>query len=268
MKDDYLWDGSGEPDPEIERLENLLGGYRSERPAPKLPEMPVVPFRPRRTFTPFYGAAAAAVVLGLTLGLVWMALRQPAEIAKNVPAPGPTPGQKNTNTHNGNTPPPPPVTNENPNTNSTPHPAPHPPRRPSRQDDTPAVAVEYTEPAKPEPLVDLATAQHLEQAELLLRSFKNVRTEDEDGLAEVAIDTVQSRDLLYKNVILRRSAQSKKNLAVGQLLGDLEPILVDIATLGDRPSSDDVRSIQQRIQQRELVSDLELYSMNSPARGF
>lgn len=34
MKDDYLWDGSGEPDPEVQKLENLLGRYRQDQPAP------------------------------------------------------------------------------------------------------------------------------------------------------------------------------------------------------------------------------------------
>jgi FecR-like protein len=34
MKDDYLWDGSGAPDPEVERLEGLLKQFRSNRPAP------------------------------------------------------------------------------------------------------------------------------------------------------------------------------------------------------------------------------------------
>jgi len=33
--DDYLWDGSGNPDPEIQRLENLLGRFRSDAPAPE-----------------------------------------------------------------------------------------------------------------------------------------------------------------------------------------------------------------------------------------
>src|SRR5215467_5252597 len=33
MKDDYLWDGTGEPDPEMQKLENLLGRYRHEQPA-------------------------------------------------------------------------------------------------------------------------------------------------------------------------------------------------------------------------------------------
>ncbi len=38
-RDDYLWDGSGEPDPEIQRLESLLGKFRHNRPAPEFPEL-------------------------------------------------------------------------------------------------------------------------------------------------------------------------------------------------------------------------------------
>ncbi len=38
MSDDYLWDGSGEPDPEIQRLESVLGRFRHDRPAPEFPE--------------------------------------------------------------------------------------------------------------------------------------------------------------------------------------------------------------------------------------
>jgi FecR protein len=37
--DDYLWDGSSEPDPEIQRLEGLLGRFRHDRPAPVFPEI-------------------------------------------------------------------------------------------------------------------------------------------------------------------------------------------------------------------------------------
>jgi FecR protein len=35
MRNDYLWDGSGEPDPEVQRLERLLSEFRSHRPAPR-----------------------------------------------------------------------------------------------------------------------------------------------------------------------------------------------------------------------------------------
>jgi hypothetical protein len=34
MKDDYLWDGSGEPDPEVQELETALGRFRQNQPAP------------------------------------------------------------------------------------------------------------------------------------------------------------------------------------------------------------------------------------------
>ena len=35
--DDYLWDRSGEPDPEIQKLEAMLGKVQSNRPRPVLP---------------------------------------------------------------------------------------------------------------------------------------------------------------------------------------------------------------------------------------
>jgi hypothetical protein len=119
-----------------------------------------------------------------------------------------------------------------------------------------------------QPLVDVATAEHIEQAELLLRSFRNTRPEDDDAAAEVAFDSRQSRELLDQNVLLRQSAEAKKNLPVGQLLGDLEPLLMDIANLSNKPSRDDIREIQQRIERRDIVDDLQLYSMNRPGQGF
>jgi len=70
VSDDYLWDRSGERDPEVERLERLLAPLRGNRPAP------VVPSKPRhRSFPgiPVPVAAAASFVLAIT-GL-WLAVR-------------------------------------------------------------------------------------------------------------------------------------------------------------------------------------------------
>lgn len=39
MNDDYLWDGSGSPDPEVERLEKLLVRFQGNQRAPELPEV-------------------------------------------------------------------------------------------------------------------------------------------------------------------------------------------------------------------------------------
>ena len=63
MSGDYLWDGSGEPDPEIRRLEALLRPLRGTRPAPELGggrARPALPSGGWRTL-----AAAAAVVAAL-----------------------------------------------------------------------------------------------------------------------------------------------------------------------------------------------------------
>jgi len=67
MRDDYLWDGSGEPDPEVQKLENLLGRYRHNQPAPAFDQL--VAERPARRWGfasfrfSFQIAAVAAVVL-------------------------------------------------------------------------------------------------------------------------------------------------------------------------------------------------------------
>lgn len=50
MHDNYLWDGSGTPDPEIQRLESLLSEFRrSDQPLALLAQLPVAPRRPAET---------------------------------------------------------------------------------------------------------------------------------------------------------------------------------------------------------------------------
>jgi hypothetical protein len=46
MKDEYLWDGSGEPDPEIQKLEKALSKFGHKGEAPEFPEIAVTR-RPR-----------------------------------------------------------------------------------------------------------------------------------------------------------------------------------------------------------------------------
>ncbi len=81
MKKDYLWDGSGEPDREIQNLERILSALRYNRPTPEFPgiAMPKSPERPRPlswVFADWRPATLATVCAGLVLVIAasWWAL--------------------------------------------------------------------------------------------------------------------------------------------------------------------------------------------------
>jgi hypothetical protein len=68
MKDDYLWDGSGEPDPEVQKLESVLGRYRHNQPAPAFESIAdAVPARKRWSFLNLNLALRLAAVAAVLL---------------------------------------------------------------------------------------------------------------------------------------------------------------------------------------------------------
>jgi FecR protein len=81
MKDDYLWDGSGEPDPEVQKLETALGRFRQNQPAPAFDQLgDIRPVKQRWSLFSLrwsYQLAAAAAVLVLAAA-VFFVLRQAA----------------------------------------------------------------------------------------------------------------------------------------------------------------------------------------------
>ncbi|MEW6130016.1 MAG: hypothetical protein AB1757_23475 [Acidobacteriota bacterium] len=109
-------------------------------------------------------------------------------------------------------------------------------------------------------LADEETARHFEKAQLLLRAFRNLNLADSDSKAMLADETERSRALLYQNVLLRREAEARGNLPVRQVLDDLEPVLIDIANLSDSPVASDLRAIRERMQKKEIIPTLQLYS--------
>ena len=63
MNEDYLWDKSGEPDPEIQQLEEILGTLRYQ-PKP-------LRLAPRRNYLALL-AIAATVLIAISAGGVWL----------------------------------------------------------------------------------------------------------------------------------------------------------------------------------------------------
>ena len=67
MNDDYLWDKSGEPDPQIQQLEEILGTLRYQPKPLKLPS--------RRNYLPLL-AIAASVALALLAAGLWLQIQR------------------------------------------------------------------------------------------------------------------------------------------------------------------------------------------------
>ena len=88
MNEDYLWDKSGQPDPQIQELEEILGTLRYQ-PKPLVIPRELEPSR-RRNYFPLL-AAAATVLLALLAAGVWVQVRTSGEAqpqqAKLPPAP-------------------------------------------------------------------------------------------------------------------------------------------------------------------------------------
>jgi len=108
---------------------------------------------------------------------------------------------------------------------------------------------------------DLDVARHAEKAELLLRSFRNVRLPSRSRSLDVSYEKEQSRRLLYRNIALRRDAAARGDAPAAELLNQLEPILLDIANLPNRARSRDVYSIEQRMEKKEIVATLQVRTL-------
>ena len=79
MKDDYLWDRSGNPDPEIQRLESVLAPLRHRGTVPAFPVTAPAPrVIPIYTRWPWQAAAIAAALI--LAGVLWVSLRRSGSV--------------------------------------------------------------------------------------------------------------------------------------------------------------------------------------------
>src|SRR5258708_26634879 len=75
LREDYLWDRSGEPDPELQKLEEILGTLRYQ---PRPLQIPAdIQVRRNRSLSVALAIAAAIALFAVLLAL-WFHFRQPA----------------------------------------------------------------------------------------------------------------------------------------------------------------------------------------------
>jgi hypothetical protein len=91
MKNDYLWDGSGEPDPELQRIERSLARFRYTGETPEFPAADFLQSQAKPSHFAFFTvgwiprfAAATLVIMGLTASVFF--LRPSPPQVSNAPA--------------------------------------------------------------------------------------------------------------------------------------------------------------------------------------
>ena len=89
MNDDYLWDKTGQPDPQIQQLEEIMGTLRYQPKPLVLPR--------RKNYLPLL-AIAASILLAILAGGIWLRVRsrnetpkQQAQVESPTPIPDVTP---------------------------------------------------------------------------------------------------------------------------------------------------------------------------------
>jgi hypothetical protein len=122
-------------------------------------------------------------------------------------------------------------------------------------------AVRFAQPLAVNSLFNPETTKHFEKAQLLLRSFRNasnIKGTQQKKAIDLAYEKQLSRRLLYQNILLRRDAELKGNLPAEEALNNLEPFLLDIANLPDKPALAELSGIRQRLQRKELITALQI----------
>ena len=111
------------------------------------------------------------------------------------------------------------------------------------------------------------TAIHFDKSETLLVGFRNVRLNEPGSAEEIAHERKRAQQLVYQNMMLRREAGASGDVQTESLLESLEPILLDIANLPDKPDKNAVRVIRERVERKNIVPLLRVNSM-ALARAF
>jgi hypothetical protein len=119
-------------------------------------------------------------------------------------------------------------------------------------------------PSAPDPVrsadSQTLTAVHFEKSETLLVAFRNVRLNEPGTATQVAYERKRARQLVYQNMVLRREAEASGDIQISSLLENLEPILIDIANLPDKPDKDAISTIRARVERKNIVPLLRVNS--------
>ncbi|HEX5706606.1 MAG TPA: zf-HC2 domain-containing protein [Pyrinomonadaceae bacterium] len=106
-----------------------------------------------------------------------------------------------------------------------------------------------------------SSALHFERAQMLLRSLENLRQAGGRETLDISYAKRQSRRLLYRNTVLRQEAEASGDLPEREMLGSLEPLLLEIANLPERATQNDIRAVKERMRKGEIIAALQIHAL-------
>jgi hypothetical protein len=100
-------------------------------------------------------------------------------------------------------------------------------------------------------------SEHLDRSQLMLVDFVSAESERD---VDLPVERTRAEQLLSANRLYRQTAVDTGNLALAQVLDDLEQVLVDIAASPDRVSAEDLAAVQHRIDDKGLLLKVRVLS--------
>ncbi len=114
-----------------------------------------------------------------------------------------------------------------------------------------------------ERVVLAAVGDHFERAE---RALVELAHTTDEGTVDISAEQAWARQLLDANRLYRQSLQDPASPALSDLLGELEPILLELVNSPSRLSEPELRALQARIEERSLVFKLRVTGAQMRAR--
>jgi hypothetical protein len=108
-----------------------------------------------------------------------------------------------------------------------------------------------------------AIGDHVERAE---RALVELAHTTDAGTVDISAEQAWARQLLDANRLYRQSLQDASSPGLADLLGELEPILLELVNSPSRLSEPEVRALQARIEERSLVFKLRVTGAQMRAR--
>lgn len=134
------------------------------------------------------------------------------------------------------------------------------------QEEIPTVSTTTVRIPRTEGFFQRAAEQHLERTGLLLREMVNAAGNGFPTVEKLLDDRRRGEKLLGENRSLRQAAVVNKNERLAALLDELELVLMDIANLDPAVAKEALKSLQSRIEKKNLLVRMAPTGVDEPEK--